>query len=75
MVKSVDALKGIISGWASVSSAWNDSKSKYVEENVISVLDGTINEIESQLDEIAVIAQKTEEKLDEIERIGDGYGW
>ena len=75
MVKSVDALKGIISGWVSVSKGWNDSKSKYIEENVILVLDGTINEIEAQLDEIAVIAQKTEESIDEIERIGDGYGW
>lgn len=75
MVRSTDELKGIISGWASVSSAWNDSKSKYIEDKVISILEGTINEVETQLDEIAVIAQKTEEKLDEIERIGDGYGW
>lgn len=75
MVRSTDELKGIILGWASVSSAWNDSKSKYIEDKVISILEGTINEVETQLDEIAVIAQKTEEKLDEIERIGDGYGW
>ena len=75
MVRSTDELKGIILGWASVSSAWNDSKSKYIEDKVISILEGTINEVETQLDEIAVIAQQTEEKLDEIERIGDGYGW
>lgn len=75
MVRSTDELKGIISGWASVSSAWNDSKSKYIEDKVISILEGTINDVETQLDEIAVIAQKSEEKLDEIERIGDGYGW
>lgn len=75
MVRSTDELKWIISGWASVSSAWNDSKSKYIEDKVITILEGTINEVETQLNEIAVIAQKTEEKLDEIERIGDGYGW
>ena len=75
MVKSADSLKGIISGWATICSAWNDSKSRYIEENVISILDDAINDIDSQLDEIALIAQKTEERIDEIERIGDGYGW
>ncbi len=75
MVKSTDELKSVISGWASISSAWNDSKSKYIENNVISILEESINDIETQLDEISVIIQKTENRIDEIERIGDGCGW
>lgn len=75
MMKSMDELKGIISGWASISSAWNDSKSNYIEENVILALEDTMHILETQMDEVSLISKKVEERIDYIERYGDRYGW
>ena len=33
MNKSTDELRGVITSWRTISSAWKDKKSKYVEEN------------------------------------------
>lgn len=75
MMKSTDEIKGIIAGWASLCPAWNDTKSKYVEDNVISVLENAIVELENQMNAISMFSQKIEEKVEDIERIGDSYGW
>ena len=75
MTKGTDGLKSVIAGWASLSSTWNDAKSKYIEDNIVNILEGAIVEMEDQLDDISMIAYKTAENIDEIERIGDSYGW
>lgn len=75
MTKSTDELRGVISSWRTISSAWKDKKSKYVEENVISELEYALQDLEEQIEGMVFFAKRTEERIEEIERTGGNYGW
>lgn len=75
MTKSMDELRGAISGWTTIRFAWNDKKSKYIEENIISELEYAIQDLEEQMEGMVLLAQRTEERVVEIERTGGNDGW
>lgn len=71
----LNELKGIVSGWTSIRSAWNDKKSQSVEDNVIFPLDNAIGVLEEQLGNVETLARSVEDEIDNIERTGEMYGW
>ena len=75
MAKSTNELRGVIRGWTSISSAWNDTKSRYVENNYISKLEYALQDLEEQMEDIILVGMQTENKIDEIERNGEAYEW
>jgi len=75
MIFDTDGLKSIISGWSDIRSVWNDRKSEFIEDSVISRLEEAVRDLTAQADEIALLIQNTEDELENIERTGDLYGW
>lgn len=73
--KMLDELKSIITGWTGICSAWNDKKSKMVEDEVIYPLENAIRVLEEELENVETLAHSVEDEIDNIERTGDGYGW
>lgn len=71
----LDELKSIITGWTGICSAWNDKKSKTVEDEVIYPLESAIRVLEDELESVEVLAHNVEDEIENIERTGDIYGW
>ena len=71
----LDELKSIITSWTGICSAWNDKKSKKVENEVIYPLENAIRVLEDELEGVEGYAHNVEDEIENIERIGDIYGW
>ncbi len=71
----LNELKHIISGWTSISSAWNDKKSRSVEDEIMFPLENAIRVLEEQLENIKNLNRSVENEIENIERTGEMYGW
>ena len=68
MAKSTDELRSIISTWNAIGSDWNDTKSKDIEETIISKLESALWEIDEQIESMMLFGLQTEKQIEEIER-------